>query len=80
MTSQEVIQKEVLDVPDPVLDEIRRVFVHCIVIKHPSQVHIKTTHHDQWRNYGGGPGGDDPPHSHHFPPCPPPPFILNYEQ
>ena len=38
VTSQKIILKNVLRVQEPVEDEIRRVFIHCIVIDKPTQV------------------------------------------
>ncbi|XP_041349358.1 uncharacterized protein LOC121368685 [Gigantopelta aegis] len=37
VTSQEIILKDVLDIPEPVEDELRRVFIHCIVIMRPTE-------------------------------------------
>ena len=38
--SQEIILREVLNVENPVVDELRRVFVHCIVIMKPTEVNL----------------------------------------
>ena len=44
VTSQEITLKNVLNVPEPEEDELRRVFVHCIVITNPTEVPL---HADQ---------------------------------